>query len=748
MFAKQLKSALCATVFLVAFKADQGQSAEPARSGADYISGVVTGVAGPEAGVWVIAETNDLATPITKIVVTNDQGRYVLPQLPKANYQIWARGYGLLDSEPVDGVPGQSVDVRVANAPNAQAAAKIYPANYWASLIDIPSKSEFPGTGPEGNGINPAFEMQEHWLLNLKSRCASCHQLGSEVTREILLDDAVEAWEQKINMERDPGDITLSNSARDYKNTMVNGMTSFGGERAYKMFADWSVAIRNGAAPPPPPRPEGLEQNVVLTMWDWGDQRAIHDEVTTDQRNPTVNANGPIYGAIGLYNEEPRFGAISVLDPVSHEAKLIPANRLDPKSQFAPPSGIEWSLHTPMLDQKGRVWTTTVTSESTPSPINCFDPANKYANYYPIETPRYPTAKATKYVSLYDPETGEERPIPVCFMTHHLRFAYDADNTLFFSSIQTRETIGWLNTRVYDETQDPMKAMGWCPLVLDTSGDGKIDPDRTTWTRLAAGLRGATEGRDDSAEDGNQNGNESAKGGDTQYTYGSYSISVSQVDGSIWFGAPSSPHPGGIGRLSLGKNPPETCVTEYYQSPKNPDGTAKAFFDQGMDLDSKGVAWAAFSSGHLGKFDRSKCSVTNGPTATGQQCPEGWTIYETPGPKFADTDVSGDFHYLIFVDIHNTLGLGKDVPIVTGTNSDSLLAFLPVQEKWVVMRRPYPLGFYARGLDGRIDDPNTGWKGRAVWSADEMIPIFQLESGEGSTGKAVKFQMRPDPLAH
>jgi hypothetical protein len=333
-------------------------------------------------------------------------------------------------------------------------------------------------------------------------------------------------------------------------------------------------------------------------------------------------------------------------------------------------------------------------------------------------------------------------------MTHHLRFAYDADNTLFFSSIQTRETIGWLNTRVYDETQDPMKAMGWCPLVLDTSGDGKIDPDRTTWTRLAAGLRGATEGRDDSAEDGNQNGNESAKGGDTQYTYGSYSISVSQVDGSIWFGAPSSPHPGGIGRLSLGKNPPETCVTEYYQSPKNPDGTAKAFFDQGMDLDSKGVAWAAFSSGHLGKFDRSKCSVTNGPTATGQQCPEGWTIYETPGPKFADTDVSGDFHYLIFVDIHNTLGLGKDVPIVTGTNSDSLLAFLPVQEKWVVMRRPYPLGFYARGLDGRIDDPNTGWKGRAVWSADEMIPIFQLESGEGSTGKAVKFQMRPDPLAH
>ncbi len=748
MFAKQLKSALGATVFLMAFNADQGQSADADQSEADFIRGVVTGVTGPEAGVWVIAETNDLATPFTKIVVTDDQGQYVLPQLPQANYKIWARGYGLLDSDPVDGVPGQSVDVNVANAPDAQTAAQIYPANYWSSLIEIPDKSEFPGTGPNGNGISPAFEMQEYWLLNLKARCASCHQLGNEVTRVALLDDAVEAWEQMINKERDQGDITLSNSARDYKNSMVNGMTSFGRERAYKMFADWSVAIRNGAVPAAPPRPEGLERNVVLTMWDWGEERAIHDEVTTDQRNPTVNANGPIYGAIGLYNQEPRFGALSFLDPVTHEAKLIPANRLDPDSQFLPPSGIEWSLHTPMLDQKGRVWTTSVTTEPIPSPIDCFDPTNKFANYYPIDNPRFPAATSTKYVSLYDPETGEEQPIPVCYMSHHLRFAYDADNTLFLSSIQTRDAIGWLNTRVYDETQDPMQAMGWCPLVLDTSGDGKIDPDRTTWTPLTGGLRGALEGRDDPGEDGIARGESPATGGDTQYTFGSYSISVSQVDGSIWFGAPGSPHPGGIGRLSLGNNPPETCVTEYYQPPKNPDGTAKAFFDQGMDLDSKGIAWAAFSSGHLGKFDRSKCQVINGPTATGQQCPEGWTIYETPGPKIADTSVSGDFHYLIFVDIFNTLGLGNDIPIVTGTNSDSLLAFLPEEEEWVVMRRPYPLGFYARGLDGRIDDPDAGWKGRGVWSADEAIPIFQLETGVGSTGKAIKFQIRPDPLAH
>lgn len=747
MSAKQLKLALCATVFLMAFSAERGYSAESTRSETDFIRGVVTGVAGPEAGVWVIAETNDLKTPFTKVVVTDDKGRYVLPELPKAKYKIWVRGYGLSDSKPVDGAPGQSVDVKVTNAPNAQAAAKIYPANYWSSLLGIPSKSEFPGTGPKGNGINPAFKTQEHWLLNLKSRCASCHQFGTEVTREVLLDDAIEAWHQKLDKVREPGDVTLSNSANDYKNTMSNGMTSFGRERAFKMFADWSVAIRNGAVPPAPPRPAGVERNVVLTMWDWAAQRVVHDQVTTDQRNPTVNANGPMYGAIGLYGDGPGFGAISVVDPVSHETKLIPAQRMDPKSQTRPLSGIEWSLHTPMLDQKGRVWVTSVTKESTPSPVDCFDPTNKYAKYFPIESLRAQAATSTAYVAVYDPKTGEQKSVPVCLMSHHLRFAYDTDNTLFLSSIQSRDAIGWLNTRVYDETRDPMKAMGWCPLVLDTSGDGKIDPDRTKWTRLTAEVKGASEGKEDAAEAGPQKGKAPA-GGDTQYTFGSYSISISKVDGSIWFGAPSSPHPGGIGRLSLGKSPPETCVTEYYQPPKNQDGTSKAFFDQGMDLDSKGIAWAAFSSGHLGKFDRSKCKVLNGPTATGQQCPEGWTIYETPGPKIKDTQVSGDFHYLIWVDIHNTLGLGNDVPIVAGTNSDSLLAFLPGQEKWVVMRRPYPLGFYARGLDGRIDDPNTGWKGRAVWSADEAIPIFQLESGEGSSGRAIKFQVRPDPLAH
>src|SRR5258708_13960138 len=84
----------------------QAQTPTPVAIGNLDIGGVVTGPNGPEAGVWVIAETPDLPTRFAKIVVTDDQGRYVLPDLPKAKYQIWVRGYGLCDSPQVAGDPG------------------------------------------------------------------------------------------------------------------------------------------------------------------------------------------------------------------------------------------------------------------------------------------------------------------------------------------------------------------------------------------------------------------------------------------------------------------------------------------------------------------------------------------------------------------------------------------------------------------------------------------------------------------
>ena len=110
--------------------------------------------------------------------------------------------------------------------------------------------------------------------------------------------------------------------------------------------------------------------------------------------------------------------------------------------------------------------------------------------------------------------------------------------------------------------------------------------------------------------------------------------------------------------------------------------------------------------------------------------------------------VGADFHYYNWVDQFNTLGLGDDVPIANGTTSDALLALDPGSGEWVRMRVPYPMGFYSRGLDGRIDDPDAGWKGRGVWADFGTNAPWHLEGGAGTSSKIVKFQIRPDPLAH
>ncbi|MGH9258102.1 MAG: carboxypeptidase-like regulatory domain-containing protein, partial [Vicinamibacterales bacterium] len=120
----------------------------------DDLGGVVTGAKGPEAGVWVIAETTDLPTKFVKIVVTDDRGRYLLPDLPKATYGVWVRGYGLVDSPKVQAAPGRTLNLTATPAPSPRAAAQYYPANYWWSMLRIPDTREFPGTGPQGNGIS------------------------------------------------------------------------------------------------------------------------------------------------------------------------------------------------------------------------------------------------------------------------------------------------------------------------------------------------------------------------------------------------------------------------------------------------------------------------------------------------------------------------------------------------------------------------------------------------------------------
>ena len=195
-------------------------------------------------------------------------------------------------------------------------------------------------------------------------------------------------------------------------------------------------------------------------------------------------------------------------------------------------------------------------------------------------------------------------------------------------------------------------------------------------------------------------------------------------------------------RVNPGPDPTHTALTEIYEPP------LPGYGPRGGDIDSKGIFWASLASGHLASFDRSKCRVLNGPTATGKHCPEGWTLYPFPGPQFKGVSDPGsaESSYYTWVDQHNTLGLGKDVPIATGNLNSALLAL--VDGKFVTMRVPYVNDYFTKGMDGRIDDANAGWKGRALWTTYATRTMFHLETGKGTMPKVVRFQLRPDPLAN
>ena len=288
-------TAAAAVVFaLASFTGLRGQAPTTVAIDNDDIGGVVTGPSGPEAGVWVIAETRDTPTRLIKIVVTGDEGQYLVPDLPKGTYDLWVRGYGLVDSAKVRATPGTRVPLKAVLAPNARVAALGYPAQYWLALLQLPPKSDFPGTGPQGNGISPNVKSQGDWVRSAVNTdgCTGCHQMGNQATREIpaalgMFDTPQAAWDRRIQSGQAGG-------------AMSNRFSQVGRARALNMYADWSNRIAAGELPnATPARPRGQERNVVITMWDWADPKVyLHDEIATDKRNPTVNANGPIYGAL------------------------------------------------------------------------------------------------------------------------------------------------------------------------------------------------------------------------------------------------------------------------------------------------------------------------------------------------------------------------------------------------------------------------------------------------------------------
>ena len=691
------------------------QSGNAVRIDNDDIGGVVTGPRGPEVGVWVIAETTDLPTRFSRTVVTDEQGRYLVPDLPKANYSVWVRGYGLVDSSKVQSAPGGVLNLTALTAPNPRAAAEYYPAAYWYSLVQVPAKSEFPGTGPEGNGINPNMKTQADWIRMMKSGgCTTCHQLGTKGTREIpaalgTFASGAAAWDRRVQ-------------SGQAGSQMSNGLDNMGRRRALAMYGDWTDRVAKGEVPPAPPRPQGVERNVVITQWDWADPKAyLHDLVSTDRRNPRVNANGPMYGSLELSADY-----LPVLDPTRNTATQVKLTVRDPNtprtSASMPHPSPYWgdepiwtsrnNVHNPMMDEQGRVW---ITSAIRPpaNPDYC-----KEGSSHP-SAKLFPINNSGRHLAMYDPKTQKITHIGTCFGTHHLMFAEDANRTLWTSG--GGQVVGWLNTKMFEQTGDEAKSQGWTALIMDTNGNGKrdayVEPDQPL----------------DPAKD-------------KRYGGAFYGVSPAP-DGSVWGTVLGLP--GAVVRLNPGSNPPETTLAEVYQPPfNNPNAKVQGYSPRGFDIDRNGVAWLPLASGHMASFDRRKCKgPLNGPNATGQHCPEGWTLYPEPVPQFKGVTDSGSVEasYYTWVDQFDTLGLGRNVPINTGNAAEGLLVLK--DGKWVVLRVPYPTGYYTKWLDGRIDDPNAGWKGKGLWSTVSTRAPFHMETGQGTTSKVVRFQLRPDPLA-
>ena len=502
------------------------------------IGGTVTSAAGPEAGVWVIAETDDLGSKYRKIVVTDDLGRYVLPDLPPAAYSLWVRGYGLVDSPPVRAEPGVIVDLEAVVAPDARAAAAVYPANYWYSLMEIPTAEEFPGTGPTGNGIAAGMASPHDWINQIKTGCNVCHQLGNLATREYppglgTFESAFDAWDHRTQVGQDG-------------TAMISAINVLGREAALTAFADWTDRIEAGELPPAPPRPEGMERNLVLTLWEWGEAATFaHDELSTDKRNPTANAYGPIYG--------PDWGNddFLTLDPIAHTATAVRIPVLDPETPPGKPQSMPrpspywgdelyWSdpaiTNHAAMDSRGRVWMSSRFRKPEDQPDFCAD--HPSAALAPMPT-------SFRQIQYFDPATETFHQVDICFDTHHVQFADDEDETIYGNGVFSGG-IGWVKTRLLDETGDLAAAQGWCLPYFDTNGDGRIEAgvDEYAFERLRRGAGGTMAGlRIPPAV--------------------FYSVIPHPTDGSVWSAVPG-PMPGRIVRID-----PNTCAAEVYEPPFN-----------------------------------------------------------------------------------------------------------------------------------------------------------------------------------
>jgi hypothetical protein len=402
---------------------------------------------------------------------------------------------------------------------------------------------------------------------------------------------------------------------------MVNRLAGQLGGVPFKYFGDWTDRVAAGELPKnKPQRPAGIERNVVISSWEWATEKHfVHDLISTDRRNPTVNAYGP--------SNEYSSDDMPILDPKTSKVTFFKMPVADPAmpEMFGPPLhpnampkpigpsaywGDEqiWSQrannHNGMFDGQGRVWLA-ASVRGIDNPAFC-----KKGSDHP-SAKAFPLERSGRQASMLDPKTMKYSFIDTCFGTHHPQFGYDADNTLWFSG--TGPVAGWVNTKVWDATGDAVNAQGWAPFVLDANGNGKVDEYSEPGTPAQAGKDMRVAGS------------------------GPYAVMPHPTDGSVWYTVNVFAGTPGFMRFD-----PKTKLSEFYAIPKEGIGV------RGGDIDKDGVVWGSGSNGTLISFDRRQCkNPLNGPNATGNHCPEGLLttnirvrdlrVLRTPAPRRAIT---------------------------------------------------------------------------------------------------------------
>ena len=553
------------------------RAAGPGQRGSGYIGGVVQGPKGPEAGVWVIAETKDLPTNFIKIVVTDDQGRFMVPELPAASYSVWVRGYGLVDSTPVQMKPGAAqVTLRAAAAATPQEAAKVYPGNYWLSLMEPPAEDDVSRHRTQGNGVAPGMLTQNHWINSLKSglqllpsaRESAHTQLDHVFKAKPELKTHAEAWEWRL------GTGVRGNTMYAVAHDAGQGTISEGVLGLDRAHRERRSAAGAAAA-------ERRRAQVVVTLWDLGDDHSfMHDEIATDKTSSDRERRRTVYAVSAGHGQ---LVDRSIRETNSTYAMDIPtrAPRAQVPSRFPAPKrpvahwGNEhlWANppynpadpHNPMLDSKGRVWMTSKIRRNQDAAW-CSDATNKFADVVPADDAAAARPRSTI------PRRKQFTLIETCYATHHLQFDNDANETLYFNEL-TGPIFGWIDTKVYDQTKDEQKAVGWCGQVLDTNGDGRItrpwnvqvsrrgtNRSCTRAIRAGTGAGGARR-----PQRGRQRACRSEAGYDGQLQH---VFRHPEPGRRHACGESARRIPAILVRLQRGNNPPSTCKTQIFKVPE------------------------------------------------------------------------------------------------------------------------------------------------------------------------------------